>query len=356
MMLNPALYKALCTAYGNVDVHNEDEPLVLGGLPVKDVIQGKENNKITSDMVEEGGEYYAINCPFCNDTRNRLWVCHAWGSKLTKNGLVYQVSKGVAHCYNEHCLQSYNNWRGLCDAIAGKTVPQISAAGAEFERLVRDNDKEVPLPVSNYYVDDPYGSQQVSDYLVERGYNLNELRNHWDFRAGKIHFYDVDCVLMPVVCQGKYRFWQARYPVTGKIPEFFSDGRRKPKYYIPAGAKKSRVLYNFDRAVQTQVIVLVEGIFDAVRVGASGVAMFGKRPSTRQQYLLSNHAFDKTIVWIPDMDDPEALDYARSYCERWNTASMFNGGAHVITLPDGDPADHTREELCSLIARLTIRP
>jgi hypothetical protein len=266
------------------------------------------------------------------------------------------MSKGIAHCYNEHCLDSYKNWVELCKAIAGETVPRLTTAGGEFERLVRDKDKEVPLPLNNYYVDDPYGSQQVTGYLVERGYNLNELRNHWDFRAGKIDFYDVDCVIMPVVCQGKYRFWQARYPVSGKIPETFSDGRRKPKYYIPAGAKKSRVLYNFDRAIQTPFVVLVEGIFDAVRVGASGVAMFGKKPSTRQQYLLSNLASDKTVVWVPDMDDPEALDYARNYCSNWNSAKLFAGGAHVLTLPDGDPAEYPREELCRLIAQSIVKP
>jgi len=350
-VLNPTLYEALKAAYKSVDIYNEDEALTLSRLPTRSTLMGRENDKVTSDMVDEGGEYYAVDCPFCKDTRHRLWVCHAWGSKIEVNGQLLQVSKGVAHCYNEHCLDSHTNWLDFCKSVEGTWKPQLITTGSEFERLTGDKETVVEMPPYNYYVDDPQGSSAVVEYLVDRGYNMHELRTQWDFRAGKIDFYDVDCVIMPVVCQGKYKFWQARYPFKGKVPEHFRDGRRKPKYYIPAGAKKSRVLYNFDRATQTPIVVLVEGIFDAVRVGMSGVAMFGKKPSTRQQMLLVNHAYDKTVVWIPDMDDPEALEYARSYTGKWNSAKMFAGGAHVVTLPDGDPAEYTRKNLCNLIMK-----
>ena len=350
-MLNEALYEALRISYNSVDVHNEDEPLTLARLPVPDVFRGMSNTKITSDMIDDGGEYYAVNCPFCQDTRHRLWVCHAWGGSIELHGIHYQISKGAVHCYNELCLESHNNWTAFCKSVEGKWKPGLLAVGEEYERLARDKEVIIDMPVGNYYVSDPHGSPLIRQYLQERRFDLHELSTYWDFRAGKIDFYDVPCVIMPVICQGRYKFWQARYPCSGKIPEFFRDGRRKPKYYIPAGAKKSRVLYNYDNAMQTPTIVLVEGIFDAVRVGSNGVAMFGKRPSTRQQQLLVNEASDKAVVWIPDRDDEEAVEYARSYTARWNNNNQFAGGAYVLTLNDGDPADHTREELCSLIAQ-----
>jgi len=348
-MLNPELYGALQKAFGAVQIHNEDDPLTLSKVPIADVLQGTDGLRVTSDMIDEGGEYYAVNCPFCEDRRQRLWVCYAWGSKVELGTKTYSISKGVAYCYNELCLKVHDNWVKFCQAVQGNWSPKLVQIGDEHDRLANDKDDiKVDMPPDNYYVDEPAGDKKVQQYLIERGYSLHDLRHNWDFRIGRIHFYDVPCVIMPVVCQGKYRFWQARYPNTGQIPELFRDGRRKPKYYIPAGAKKSRVLYNFDKAVMTDTIVLVEGIFDAVRVGPSGVAMFGKKPSTRQQMMLLQ-ASSKRLVWIPDMDDPEALDYARSYTEQWKNLNMFAKGAHVLQLKEGDPADYTREELWKLL-------
>jgi hypothetical protein len=354
-MLNEPLYEALRHSYVSVDIYNEGESLTLKRLPVPDSFRGTSGTHITSDMIEEGGEYYAVDCPFCNDTRHRLWVCHAWGSSIELESRRYTISKGVVHCYNEHCLEKHENWLEFCKTVEGSWRPGLVAAGQDFERLSKDKKIVIDMPYGNYYVTEPNGDKQVRAYLEGRRYNLNELAGYWNFRTGSIDFYDVPCVIMPVIYKGEYTFWQARYPCSGAIPEFFRDGRRKPKYYIPAGAKKSRVLYNFDNACMTPTIVLVEGIFDAVRVGSSGVAMFGKKPSTRQQQILVNEARSKAIVWIPDRDDPEAIEYARNYTNTWNANKLFAGGAYVLTLNDGDPADHTREELCSLIAQSMAR-
>lgn len=350
-VLNEPLYKALVAAYEDVVIVNEDSPMIVSRMPVVDVATGGRlsDMRISSDMVDEGGEYYTINCPFCDDKdvkRHRLWVCHAWGSRIDVNGLHIPVSKGLVHCYNEHCMNNHEYWKKFCQSVEGKWKPDVVTHSTCSNGPLEV--KPVVFP-STFYVNVPGADPMITNYLTGRGYDLNELAKHWDFRYGKIDFYDVPAVIMPVYFDGKYAFWQARYPVNGEIPEFFHDGRRKPKYYIPAGAKKSLVLYNMDRAIHTDTIVLVEGIFDAVRIGDSGVAMFGKKPSGRQANRLYAMASDKRVVWIPDQDDEEAVEAARTYTERWNMAGAFEGGAHMLTLPDGDPAEYTREEIWRMI-------
>ena len=347
-MLNQLLFDQLEAAYMDVTIHDEDHPLTLKVQPSSDFARGHSlsDYRITSNMIARGGEYYAVNCPFCGDCRQRLWVCHAWGSVVNLNGMHIPVSRGIVHCYNEMCLKVSANWNEFCLSLSGDWKPPL------VEQTTRPDKAHeittVPFPAS-CYVNDPHADAVVQDYLVDRGYDLDELATQWDFRIGKIDFYDQPAVLMPVCFNNQYAFWQARYPIKGQIPELFRDGRRKPKYYIPAGARKSMLLYNFDRACLTDTIVLVEGIFDAARIGPSGVAMFGKKPSYIQEQLIAMAGADKRVIWIPDQDDQEAIDAAMAYTEMWNLRGVFAGGAHMLTLKEGDPAEFTREELWELI-------
>jgi hypothetical protein len=81
-----------------------------------------------------------------------------------------------------------------------------------------------------------------------------------------------------------------------------------PKYRFPAGFRKSQVLFNLDRAIQTgghQVIVL-EGFFDALKVHQAGhpavVALMGSSFSRRQSDLLLSHFASVTLML--DGDEP----------------------------------------------------
>lgn len=348
-MLNEALYRQLERVYQNVVIHNEDMHLELNTRPVPRPAMGihLSDLRVTSTMVEEGGEYYAVNCPFCKDTRQRLWVCHAWGSRVSIEGNPVPVSRGVIHCYNEHCMENTDNWRKFCDSLEGNWKPEIITVSTGLSLNKRY--EPVAFPNPTYYVNDPHADPAIRNYLQnDRRYDLNELSAIWEFRYGQIDFYDAPVVIMPVQFDGACRFWQARYPTLGNIPETFRDGRPKPKYYIPAGAGKSLVLYNLERAIETDTIVLVEGIFDAVRIGPSGVAMFGKKPSVRQLAKLRTLASDKDVVWIPDIDDPEAVEAATKGTEMWARAGLFKS-SRCLLLDKGDPADYTREELWRLI-------
>jgi hypothetical protein len=354
-MFNEPLYNALCAAFSDVVIHGEGTTLTFHEKPTLANKLGKDlrDYKINAKMVEHWGECYAVNCPFCGDTRKRLWVSHAWGGTYEVEGNRVPVSKGLVVCYNERCLNNTDNWVTFCKYIEGSLKPVI--VPKESSVVSGGKEAHVEFPSITYRVNGPGADPTVRQYLVDRGYDLDELGNCWDIRSGKIDFYDIPVVVVPVMDSTHCVFWQARYPKGGEIPEFFRDGRRKPKYYLPRGSKKSYLLYNLYNAAQTDYIVLTEGIFDAIRVGRSGVAMFGKDLSSRQLQDLQVLAGRKTVIWIPDKDDPDAYSLAAKRVKAMNNRGLFQGGAHVLDIGDGDPADHTRGDIWASISQLLAK-
>lgn len=82
----------------------------------------------------------------------------------------------------------------------------------------------------------------------------------------------------------------------------------EPKYRFPAGFRKSQVLFNLDRAMQTggRNGIVVEGFFDALKVYQAGhpavVALMGSSFSQRQFDLLLGHFTSVTLML--DGDEP----------------------------------------------------
>lgn len=101
-------------------------------------------------------------------------------------------------------------------------------------------------------------------------------------------------IAIPIYEDGRTIGWQCRlmYSPDGLTDEECAvmgfakkpDGRyiRPPKYFTSPGLRKSSVLYNGDWAANSGVVVVTEGVFDAISVGLCGVATFGKQVSDEQ--------------------------------------------------------------------------
>jgi DNA primase len=123
----------------------------------------------------------------------------------------------------------------------------------------------------------------------------------------------------------------------------------EPKYKLPAGFKKSQVLYNLARALEddsTGAVVLVEGFFDCIKVVQAEhvcVALMGCSLSEEQEHLLVAH-FRQVVVML-DGDDAggkAALEIAGRLVHKvW---------VRVVDLPDGRQPDQlSTEELQALL-------
>jgi DNA primase len=89
----------------------------------------------------------------------------------------------------------------------------------------------------------------------------------------------------------------------------------EPKYRFPAGFRKSQVLFNLDRAMQTgsRNVIVVEGFFDVMKVHQAGhpvvVALMGASFSQRQSELLLSHFASVTLMLDGDEPGRQAAEF-----------------------------------------------
>jgi len=112
----------------------------------------------------------------------------------------------------------------------------------------------------------------------------------------------------------------------------------EPKYRFPAGFRKSQVLFNLDRAIQTDGhnVIVVEGFFDALKVHQAGhpavMALMGSSFSQRQSELLLSRFASVTLML--DGDQP-----GRHAAEVMAKLLAPKVRVHQVELPNGVQPD-----------------
>ena len=115
------------------------------------------------------------------------------------------------------------------------------------------------------------------------------------------------------------------------------DDETEPKYKVPAGFRKSLVLFNLHRAKNSNDrVVLVEGFFDVMKVHQAGfpfvVSLMGSVLSEHQEHLLVEN-FDSVILLL---DGDEAGRSATSEIALRLVRKVF---VQVIEIPEGKQPD-----------------
>src|SRR5947208_1421278 len=134
--LNPALYAALQRAFGQVRIVHADARMDAVYLPGPD---GRLRLEVIS-----AGEYLTVCCPFCNDTRFRLWINYRWGLRDVRTGT---RNRWLAICYHEDCLRAEANRVALIRRLSW--YHRRASAGRVEIRKGRPEaaGKPVPLPL-----------------------------------------------------------------------------------------------------------------------------------------------------------------------------------------------------------------
>jgi DNA primase len=127
-----------------------------------------------------------------------------------------------------------------------------------------------------------------------------------------------------------------------------------PKYKLPTGFAKSKVLFNLNRVlseknspVENKLVIVVEGFIDCIKVHQAGlsnvVALMGSSMSEEQQKLLSQ--FQKVIIFL-DGDDA-----GRGGAQEIAMRLMQLTFVRIMDLPDGKQPDQlSSEEIKSILA------
>lgn len=327
--LNPLLYGLLEHKFGEIRIANE-------GVGAQ--VQRFADPTRTGRSVLRGswGEYYCVCCPFCRDTRHRLWVNHKYGADHSDGK---RTDTHLAVCYNEDCLNKPGRLEQLEDMIfgAGRRVmikAPIRPATTETVQLVVEPPGEIKR------IDSLPEYHPAVEYLVSRGFSdISALAR--DFDIGVCVSYREDKfrimkgrIYIPVYFNRQLVGWQGR--VVG-------DHAKTVKYYN--GLRKSQALYNYDVASQQPCAVIVEGVPSVWRLGAAGICIFGKTLSAWQLNTIATTWAHKPVFVMLDHDAQAELEYA--------VHALCRHNVHVVPviLPDDkDPADYTKPELFRILS------
>ena len=274
------------------------------------------------------GDHVAGRCPihrgqgeeaFHVDLRNNgfhCFSCHAHGSVLDL------VAK-VEHCSLRQAARRLQEWFG----VEGPASWPAGGNGPSNQKLIREKVKEpVPLRFSLRPIDNGHW------YLKERGIHPDTAAH---FGAG---YY-----AGPGLLSGRVVI-----PIHNERGQLLAYAGRsideaRPKYKLPGGFAKSRVLFNLHRALARgqDTVIVVEGFFDCMKVHQAGqrcvVAMMGCCLSDEPEKVLLKR-FRKIVLMLDaDLTGQQAT---RSIADRLMPRSTIS----VVSLIAGQQPDQMSSE------------
>lgn len=279
-VLCPELYFRLKKVFGKVYVSNRGIALIT--KPSQD----GRNITVTN------GENYRICCPWCGDTRFRLYIHHRWFE-----------NKNMANCFNETACTRGEAGRSRLDQLYiwlfGSSekvylpVKESKMTDEDIKALT-----EFRIPEGCVTLSSLPDNHEAVNYVRSRGYNPLSLEKY--LGIGWITDQAIpnlrNRLFIPVYQDGKLNGFQARV-INNDDPS-----RSRNKYINPIGMRKSTLLYNLNNAVNQNIVVICEGPADVWSVGPSGVAIFGSDCSHHQLSLIAKHFNGKIIAVALDAD------------------------------------------------------
>jgi hypothetical protein len=283
--------------FGEIVIAHENESMVSH-------VEWSADEERFKLRIDQPGEYYRVNCPFCTDTRRRLWINHMWGFY---NERCRSRNLWLAACYNESCLQRPGYAYKLYEMIFSDVTNRRQAVEAD---VVEVGEKPAGLcqearpPGVVYPLHELPFDHPANLYLRKRGYDTDmlgrTLQVGWCSEAScRELFLAANRVIIPIWLYGTYVGWQAR-----EIEERESTA---PKYFTMPGMKKRGCLYNYDIARNFDFVVVTEGVTKVWSVGPESVAILGKKLSSWQAQAICG-TWKKAVIYLDGSAAEEALE------------------------------------------------
>lgn len=333
--LNPALYGRLVEEFGFVQTSHSGIAAIISRQ------KGPFNNENRISLLT-AGEYYRINCPYCGDSRGRLWINHLFGvaDKLTGSRNLW-----LAICYNEDCLSIPGKSQELHEQIYGfrnvnlRGKPIVVIQG----EVIPEELKKVDWPGKMCLLSELHAGHQAVKYLYSKNLDLSYLSSEFGvqycYEANQEYPLAQDRLVIPIVMDELLVGWQCRYPddIDWKTAHI-------PKYYNRPNMPRRLMLYNIDNAKKYPFTVITEGPSDVWRVGPYSIATFGKHLSVNQVSKISS-VWENCVIFI--LLDGDAWEDAQKLAVRFGPQQ---DKVIPIKLPeDKDPGGMTCEEIKTYI-------
>lgn len=331
-MLNVPLFRRLETLFGRVKVSGEGQQFEADTL----VVGGRRRINFRSK-----GEYYQICCPFCNDSRFRLYVNYMFGQKDADG----RPMRFLAHCFNEDCLRDHQNFGEFLDKLESPLLTPLSEIRVKRGRKVSAADLIATWPGTCVKLNELPDDHPALAYIQSRGYSPDVLRRVYDVRYCMESKFSLaqNRLIIPIYQNNVMRGWQARY--VGELA-WKTEKNLPPKYFTMPGMSKGSVVYNIDRSKLFNACIVCEGVVDVWGFGDGAVCTFGHSCSDRQLEIITS-AFRRPSRPIVLCFDPEAYEEKHVQALLHNPRLLaHSGGFAHVKLPEGtDPGSTERRVL-----------
>lgn len=329
-VLNPRLYRRLGQRFGDVKVSNRGEAMICQAV--------KSNNDESQLLIGHAGEYYQVSCPYCKDTRHRLYVNHRFG----KHDAHGRPLLFLATCFNENCLNNRDNFKDFLDQLE---KDELVEATVKPGKIVPEELREVLPPGPTIPLHRLRRTHEARVYLQSRGFDPDELSERFGVTYCQSSRYSFarNRLIFSIYEKGKLKGWQARY-----VGELDWKGPKKkelpPKYFnTPDAHFKSRVIFNWEQMCQWHTGIIVEGPTDVFRMGSMSGCIFGNSMSDVQKRKFAAVFRKRSGVLLLDPEEYKSASTA-STLEFFRT--NMPGRFCAVKLPDGtDPGSLSREFL-----------
>ncbi len=280
--------------------------------------------------IRGNGWYHGV-CPFCGSKRggNDLW-------------LGYNSYRDYFYCWNCHITKKWElfkkwfpgeNIKAILSAIDTVIDPQKWGA----EGFQKENNFYIPPLTPTPLMDSP----KHVEYIKSRGLDPEELVGRWGVQSiaykAEEYFYR-NRIFIPVFdCNDNPVSWLTRAV----------DGNNDVRRYLTAPKDRElepikNHLFGEHLVVHSDTIIVVEGSFDAFKVGRNVVATLGKTVTETQKELLRKYY--KRIICFDNEDKAQ-----QEAIQLMNDLDIYGGVTVNVCLDAPDPGSASDKEIRELL-------
>lgn len=314
-------------------------------------------------LAKDLGDEYRYNCPFCspnNDYKLYLhigdktvngqpmygrWHCFKCGAKGNPPSFVMQLY-GMSYKEAIAELEAYDyspDKQWVSPESLGLTDEEYLFLALKNELQPKEKPKidyvPPPLPAGYKRLVDNFYNPEAYPFLLyahSRGFSIQDIMTHnigyithsvVVLPSGKDLVLTNHLVFLTHDDQGQYIYWNTR-----AIGDSFVKSINAPSTELEY-SKKS-VVFNLNLAKFTHKVVINEGVPDALTIGASGVATFGKQVTDEQIELIVNSIAEDDEIYI--LLDNDAKNEIITLAEKLYT---LHRNTFIVINPTGKDAN-----------------
>jgi len=271
------------------------------------------------------GAHTRFCCPFCGENKYKfyvnnsksLWICHKCKEKgnaasfvMKYHNLSFPEAVDVLATYDHDVtLDGGGNYERMDYANhlteEEKLLLFISRGGKPIEEETKINYKCPNPPTNCKTLTNNFHNSEAFPffaYLHNRGVTMEQIQEHniSYVTYGEVELLDGrkmnltnHLVFFTFNDKRKPLYWNTRSIEHSPYIKSFNAPSREDEY------SKKNTIFNLNNANNTDKIVVTEGVFDAMTVGQSGVATFGKLITDQQvQEILQKTKHNKLPIYL----------------------------------------------------------